>query len=185
MFSVETTLLGVALALDAAVVSFAIGILNIELSNTHKASRGLMICILFGFFQALMIWLGSLGGYFLIFSTYGHFYQLFVALVFMVLAIRFFRESFNKESKAVVWEFIPLLILAIVTSIDALISGISMGPFPESHTSALEIGIITFIICGVAFVASALFKSFPSRWLLLLASGIFFSLSGRILIDLF
>lgn len=185
MFSLETTLLGVALALDAAVVSFAIGLLNAELETAKKASRGLIICALFGFFQGLMIWLGSLGGYFLIFSSFGHLYQLFVALVFVVIGLRFFHESFKKEVHPVIWEFVPLLILAIVTSMDALIAGISMGPLPQSHTSAIEIGIITFLICGIAVLASAFFKSFPSRWLLLMASVIFFALGGRILIDIF
>lgn len=185
MFSLETTLLGIALALDAAVVSFALGILNNDLTVGRKSSRGLLVCTLFGFFQALMIWLGSLGGYFLIFSSYGHLYQLFVALVFVVMAIRCLIESIKNESKTVVWGYTPLVILAIVTSIDALISGISMGPLPEAHTNALEIGIITFIICGMAYLSSALLKSFPARLLLLTASIIFFGLGGRILIDIY
>jgi putative Mn2+ efflux pump MntP len=185
MFSVETTLLGVALALDAAVVSFAVGILNLEISMAQKIKRGLIICTLFGFFQALMIWFGSLGGYFLIFSKIGHFYNLFVALVFILIGMRFFHESLKNEIKEVVWELIPIVILAVVTSIDALVSGISMGPLPEAHTNALEIGIITFFICGIAFTVSMFFKSFPSRWLLRLASVIFFALGGRILIDIF
>ncbi len=185
MFSLETSMLGVALALDAAVVSFALGILNLELSKTQKLTRGLIISSLFGFFQALMIWLGSLGGYFLTFSAYGHLYQLLVALIFIVIGLRVFQESFKKDVKPVVWEFLPLIIMAVATSIDALASGISMGPLPESLTSALEIGLITFVICGSAFSASMFLKSFPNRWLLLFASVIFFALGGRILVDIY
>ena len=185
MFSVETTLLGVALALDAAVVSFAFGILNLDLSRSKRVLRGLIICTLFGFFQALMIWLGSLGGYFLIFSRVGHFYNLFVALVFILIGIRFLNESLKKELKEVIWEYIPIVILAVATSIDALVSGISMGPLPGARMNALEIGMITFVLCGIALIISSFFQSFPARWLLRLASGIFFSLGGRILIDIF
>lgn len=184
MFSLETTLLGVALAVDAAVVSFAIGILNLDLPKKQKISRGLMACSLFGFFQALMIWLGSLGGYFFTFSGYGHLYQLVVALIFMVIGTKVIQESFKKESEPVVWEFMPLLILAVATSLDALASGISMGPLPGAHMSALEIGLITFCICGAALMASTFLKSFPHQWLLRLAAIIFFALGGRILIDI-
>ena len=53
MFSMETSLLGLALALDAAIVSFAIGILNLEATHTVKISRGMIVCLLFGFFQFL------------------------------------------------------------------------------------------------------------------------------------
>ena len=46
MFSLETTLLGVALALDAAAVSFAIGIMNLDLTRSQKIKRGLVVCAL-------------------------------------------------------------------------------------------------------------------------------------------
>ncbi|MBA2406265.1 MAG: manganese efflux pump [Bdellovibrionales bacterium] len=185
MFSFETTLLGVALALDAAVVSFAIGILNLELTKSQRISRGLIVCGLFGFFQALMIWLGSLGGYFLTFSGYGHLFQLLVALIFLIIAIRVLQESFKKITDPVEWGFIPLIVLAVATSLDALASGISMGPLPQAYMNSVEIGLITFLICGGAFFVSFYLKSFPAQWLLRLASVIFFFLGGKVLIDYF
>jgi len=185
MFSFETTLLGVALALDAAVASFAMGIINLELPKTVRISRGLLVCSLFGFFQAFMIWLGSLGGYFLTFSGYGHLFQLAVALIFLIIGMRAFQESLKKVSQTVEWGFFPVVILAVATSIDALVSGISMGPLPQAHTNAIEIGLITFFICGIGFSMSIFLRSFPTQWLLRLASGIFFFLGGRVLIDFF
>ena len=183
MFSLETALLGVALAVDAAVVSFAIGILNLDLPKSQKISRALMTCLLFGFFQALMIWLGSLGGFYFTFSGYGHLYQLIVALIFMVIGTKVLQDSFKKESGPVVWELMPLLILAVATSFDALASGVSMGPLPSSHITALEIGLITFVICGFAIMCSTFLKSLPHQWLLRFASIIFFALGGRILLN--
>jgi putative Mn2+ efflux pump MntP len=185
MFSIETTLLGVALALDAAVVSFAIGILNLELSNSQKLSRGCLTAGLFGLFQFLMVWLGSIGGYYFSFSSYGYLFQLVVAVIFLVIGVRVLQESFKNEEVAVEWGFVPMLILAVATSIDALASGVAIGTLPETYLSAFGIGIITFIICGGAYLSSNIFKSFPTNWMLRLASVIFFFLGGRILNDYF
>jgi putative Mn2+ efflux pump MntP len=185
MFSVETTLLGVALALDAAVVSFAIGILNLELSNPQKLSRGLMTGGLFGLFQFLMVWLGSIGGYYFSFSSYGYLFQLVVAVIFMVIGIRVLQESLKNEEMSIEWGIVPMLILAFATSIDALASGVAIGTLPETYLSAFGIGIITFLICGAAYFSSNFLKSFPANWLLRVASVIFFFLGGRILTDYF
>jgi putative Mn2+ efflux pump MntP len=183
MFSLETGLMGIALALDAAVVSFAIGLLNLESSHKLKISRGLAVCSLFGFFQFLMVWLGSLGGYLLSFSSYGYLFQLVVAAIFLVIAVRILQESLDDDDEHIEWGLIPLLILAIATSIDALAAGVSLGTFPQAYLSALEIGIVTFFICLLAFGSSNVLKQLPTRWLLRSASVIFFFLGGRILYD--
>lgn len=183
MFSLETALLGVALALDAAVASFAIGLLNLELPVRHRVLRASMVCGLFGFFQFLMVWIGSMGGYFLSFSSYGHLFQLVVSMVFLVIAVRVLQESFKKDEEAIEWGLFPLMILAVATSIDALAAGISLGTIPKAYISAIEIGIITFIICALASMSANVLKSFPTTWLLRLSSVIFFFLGGRILYD--
>lgn len=185
MFSMETSLLGVALALDAAIVSFAIGILNLEATHTVKISRGLIVCLLFGFFQFLMVWLGSLGGYFLSFSSYGYLFQLVVAAIFMVIAVRVFQESMDDDDEHIEWGIIPLIILALATSIDALAAGISLGALPQSHFYALEIGFITVLVCVAAYASTYFFKKLPTPWLLRTAAMIFFFLGGRILFDYF
>jgi manganese efflux pump family protein len=185
MFSIETALMGIALALDAAVVSFAIGLLNLEATHHLKISRGLAICMLFGFFQFLMVWLGSLGGYFLSFSSYGHLFQLIVATIFLMIGLRVFQESMDDDDEHIEWGFLPLLILAVATSIDALAAGVSLGTIPMAYLSAIEIGIITFFICALAYVASNILSKLPTNWLLRSASAIFFFLGGRILFDYF
>lgn len=185
MFSIETSLMGVALALDAAVASFAIGILHLELPNSQKLSRGLYVCSLFGLFQFLMVWLGSIGGYFFSFSSYGYLFQLVVAVIFMVIGVRVLQESFKKEEIIVEWGVLPMLILAMATSIDALAAGISIGTLPQTYLSALEIGFITFVICGSAYFAANFLNTFPTKWMLRLAAAIFFFLGGGILSDFF
>lgn len=183
MFSLETTMLGVALAIDAAVASFAIGLLNVELPYKHKLFRGLLVSALFGFFQFLMVWIGSFGGYFLSFSSYGYLFQIVVAMVFLVIGIRVLQESFKKDEEPIEWGLIPLSILAIATSIDALAAGISLGTLPMAWVSAIEIGIITFVVCLLASLLTLIIKSVPEKWLLRFASLIFFFLGGRILYD--
>ena len=71
MFSLEIVLLGIALAIDAAVVTFAVGLIHGEMDVASKVKRGFVICLTFGVFQAFMLWLGSYAGYLFSFSNYG------------------------------------------------------------------------------------------------------------------
>jgi len=50
MFSLEIALLGFALAVDAAVVTFAIGLLHYDKPSSEKFKRGLLVSLAFGFF---------------------------------------------------------------------------------------------------------------------------------------
>jgi len=185
MFSIESTLLGVALALDAAVVSFALGVLSLENLKRNRLIRGALICLAFGIFQGFMNWLGSLGGYFLTFSEYGHLFQLIVSMIFIILSLKFLQASFNQEKMSFEWGILPIIMLAIATSLDALAAGVSMGPLPFAHINSIEIGLITFFICAGAYGLSFIFKTLPTQWLLRLASGIFFFLGGRIIFESF
>lgn len=182
MFSLEMSLMGVALAIDAAVASFAVGILNLDLSVHHKFRRGLLICLLFGFFQSLMVWLGSFAGFYLSFSSYGHLFQLVVAMIFFVIGVKVIQESLDDDDDGpIIWGFFPLVLMAVATSIDALAAGVSLGTLPNTHITALEIGLITFVICSFSYSCSFIFKSLPTNWLLRGAAVIFFFLGGQII----
>ena len=181
MLSLEIFLLGVALALDAGIASFAVGILNLDLSIHHKFRRGLIICALFGFFQFFMIWIGSHGGYYLSFSEYGYLFQLVVAAIFMGIGTKVFLESLNTEKDPVIWGVMPLIVMAMATSIDALVAGVSLGTLPYPHWTAIEVGVITFIICTLFYGLSFVLKSLPSHWLLRLAAFVFIMLGSRVI----
>lgn len=183
MFSAETTLLGFALALDAAVVSFAIGLLNSELSSFKRKIRGAIIASMFGVFQALMIWLGSIGGYMLSFSQVGYIFQLVVGVLFVAIGVSVLRESFENDDDKFEWGILPLMTLAIATSLDALAAGISFGTIPRAWVSAIEIGIITLLTCLVAYFFARFMRKFPTKWILRFASLIFFAMGGRIIVD--
>jgi len=179
MISMEIVLLGVALAIDAAVVTFAIGLLHLELSVVHRTHRGLIICSAFGIFQAVMLWLGSYAGYLFTFSSFGYYFQLAIAVIFFGLAVKFINESMNMEEKKHEWGLLPVIILAFATSIDAMAAGVSLGTIPNTHYVATEVGLITFLICGCFYFLSHFFREIPDRWLLRGASLIFIFLGAQ------
>lgn len=179
MFNPETLLLGLALAIDASVVSFAIGLLNEHSKRSVKLARGGLTALTFGFFQFFMLWLGSLGGYLFSFSNYGYLFPLVVSLIFLALSIKFFRDSFDVGENKVYWGLFPMLLLGLITSIDAMASGISLGTLPQSHMIALDIGVVTFVLCASSFSMAQFFRSLPGEWLLRLAGTIFLGLAGN------
>ncbi len=180
MFSLEIVLLGLALAIDAAVVTFAVGLIHLELSPAGKVKRGLMICSTFGIFQALMLWLGSYAGFLFSFSDYGYFFRFIVGIIFLGLALKCFQESLSLDKKKIEWEVLPIIILAFATSIDAFAAGIGLGTLPRPYFAASEVGLITFCMCGMFYFISQFFGEIPDRWLLRLAAFIFLFLGGGI-----
>lgn len=181
MFSMQTTLLGVALALDAAAMSFALGLLSLPFSRNEKIKRGAAVALVFGFFQFLMLWLGSIGGHLISFSSIGHLFHFIVAGIFLLIGIKVIQESMNEEIRELKWGLVPVMGLALITSIDALASGFSFGTLPGFRTEAVEVGVITFIVCGIFYLLSQFFQRIPERTMLRLAGGIFLFLSGQTL----
>lgn len=181
MFSMEIVLLGVALAIDAAVVTFAIGLLHYEMDSFEKLKRGFLISLAFGIFQFAMLWLGAYAGYLFTFSSYGYYFQFAVAVIFFGLALKFVQESVNIEEKKVEWGIIPVIILAFATSIDAMASGVSLGTMPRAYFAAIEVGLITFLICSGFYFLSQFFRQIPDRWLLRLSAIIFVLLGGQVI----
>ena len=182
MLSLEITFLGLALAIDAAVVSFAMGLLSLQLTPGQKLFRGTVITLTFAFFQFMMLWLGSYGGYLFTFSDYGHLTQIMTALIFLIIAYKFFQEGIKLDKREFEHGFLPLTLLAVATSIDALAAGVSFGTFPHAYRAALEVGGITFIMCGVFFGMSQFLYRLPEKWLLFFGGFIFITLALRIII---
>ncbi len=186
MIDSEIAFLGIALAIDAAVVTFALGLLVVKDPTGTRILRGLTMCLLFGFFQGLMIWAGSFAGYFFTFSSWGYLSQILVALIFMMIGLRFFREAKTPEKeKALSHGIFPLLILSVVTSLDALASGVSFGTYPNPHDPAIVVGLITLVICSIFFVLSQFLENIPEKWLLYFAGGVFNFLAVKILLPYF
>ena len=186
MFDSEIAFLGIALAIDAAVVTFALGLLVVTDPPATRVLRGLLMTLLFGFFQGLMIWVGSFAGYFFTFSSFGYLSQLIVALIFILIGLKFIREAQTPEKeKTLSRGFFPLLLLALATSLDALASGVSFGTYPNPLLPALDIGVITLLVCGLFFLLSQFLENIPEKWLLYFAGGVFNFLALKILLPYF
>ena len=133
MISLEILLLGLGLAVDAGVVSFALGLITAEEPLKNHLSKGILTALTFGIFQFAMLWAGSYGGYLLAFSSYGYLSQLVVTGIFFLMGLKLFQEAHKNEAKDLKWGILPLILLAIATSIDALAAGISLGTIPDAQ----------------------------------------------------
>ena len=147
--SLETlsiVLIAVALAMDAFAVSLCKGLAM----KKPDLKSVVIIALWFGIFQALMPVIGyALGNsMYEIMKDYDHWIAF--GLLFLIGA-NMIRESFSEEEEmdADIYP-IPMLILAIATSIDAFAVGISLAmDGSDIISSALIIGIITFLISAV------------------------------------
>lgn len=138
----ELVILAVGLSMDAAAVSISLG-----LKSPHKSILFIVkVALIFGFFQALMpligyIFLMSLEEYLL---SYVHYLSIF--FLFLIGA-KMIYESFYQENKSFTISNFILFTLAIATSIDALVAGISIEILDISLFLALIIiGLITILL---------------------------------------
>jgi putative Mn2+ efflux pump MntP len=180
MPSLEVLLLSLALSMDAAVVTFALSILHERAALSLKLKNGLITALTFGIFQFFMLWIGSFAGYAFTFSSIGHYFQIAVGVVFLGLAFKCIYESLNNEGKNIEWGLIPVIILGLATSVDALVSGISLGTLPSPYLVSLDVGLINFTVCGIFYAFGQFFKSIPDRWLLRIAGLIFIILGSQV-----
>lgn len=181
MFSLEIMLLGLALAIDAAVVTFAVSLLHADDTPTQKLKNGALVSATFGLFQFGMLWLGSYAGYLFTFSSFGYYFQTGIGIIFFGLAWKCIQESLSLDAKKVEWGIIPVVILAFATSIDALAAGISLGTVPQAHLSAMGVGFITASVCGSFYFIGQFFSEIPDKWLLRFASLIFIFLGAQVI----
>jgi len=172
--------MGLALATDAAIVSFALSLIYEKDSRLPKVVNGLLISTTFGLFQTVMLWLGSYIGYRFTFSEWGYYLHIFVSTIFFFMAVKCMKQSSTIDQVKVQWSFLSIIILALVTSFDALPSGISLGTVPKTHYAAIAVGMITIISCGGFFTLGHFLQKIPYKLLLRFAGIIFFFLGGQI-----
>jgi putative Mn2+ efflux pump MntP len=148
----EIILIAVGVAMDAFAVSITLGLSTKKLKPREIIIPG----VYFGFFQFLMPLIGYFAGIYFAnkIENLDHW------IAFMLLGLiggKMIKDSFSKEyrekkKKKNSFGFIKMLILAIATSIDALVIGITFA-FCRVHiyTAVLITGMITFFIamCGV------------------------------------
>lgn len=147
--------LGIGLAMDACAVSMANGLKEPQM----KLRKIILIAFMFGFFQALMPFIGYLVGSAFLTKISG--IIPFVALILLgIVGGKMLLEGLNskeedEELNNKELTFKVLIIQAIATSIDALSVGFTISDYKiiEALISVIIIAIVTFIICvGAVFI---------------------------------
>ena len=138
----EIFLVGIGLSMDAFAVSICKGLKMHKLNLMQTA----LISFFFGFFQALMPFLGWLIGT----SFYRYVEKVDHWIAFFLLAvigIKMIIEAFkNEEETDIGFDLKELFLLAIATSIDAFAVGITFAFLKiDIFISVLIIGITTFV----------------------------------------
>ena len=144
---IEILILAFALSMDAFAVSISLGIKN---KNDIKI-LALKVGLFFGIFQALMPFIGYLGGIGL--KDYIQGYDSIIAFILLlIIGGKMIYEAFNEnvEEEISIVSNKVLLTLAIATSIDAMAAGFTLHLFDLNvYLSLLLIGVITFIMSYV------------------------------------
>jgi len=162
----EIILIAIGLSMDAFAVSITLG-LSVR---KPKIQEVFIPGIYFGFFQALMPFIGYFTGAY--FAAKIQNLDHWIAFVLLgIIGGKMIKESFSKDDERVnenPFQFVKMLLLAIATSIDALAVGITFAFFEINIFKAMTIiGLTTFIIsiggmkignlCGTKFKSKAEF----------------------------
>ncbi len=178
---VELTLIAIGLSMDAFAVSLCQG-LNMKKLN-YKDS--LVISTFFGTFQALMPLVGWFIGvqferYIVAFDHWIAFFLL--AFIGVKMIFDAFKQEENQVQELSVKE---LFLLAIATSIDALVVGITFALIPNAniYLSVLFIGIITFILSFIGVLIGHRFGDKYEKKAELFGGFILIAIGLKILIE--
>jgi len=139
----EILLIAVGLSMDAFAVSVTLG-LSVQ---RPKLIEYLIPGIYFGFFQALMPFIGYFAGI----TFAGKIQHLDYWIAFVLLGFiggKMIKDSFSKDKEtAPSFHFVKMLVLAVATSIDALAIGVTFAFFTiKIFTAIMIIGLTTFCI---------------------------------------
>ncbi|MEI7456375.1 MAG: manganese efflux pump MntP family protein [Nitrosomonadales bacterium] len=136
----EVIILAIALSMDAFAVSIGLG------ARDNSKNLGVKAGIYFGVFQALMPFIGYLGGRGVLgwVADYAHGIAFgLLALIGAKMIYEGLQEGIEEDISAVTQKM--MLILAIATSIDAMAAGFSLTLLNvNAYVACLTIGVTTF-----------------------------------------
>lgn len=177
----ELLLLSLALAMDSVALSIASG----AKCRTLKVADVVKVAFIFGFFQAIMPFLGYfLGLTFVNFIASVDHFVAFAILAF--LGFKMIREAKELKDEEVCLTELGLKFLitgAIATSIDALAVGVT---FSFSDINILQACVVIGAVCFICCVIACYIGKFMGEWLeakaLILGGVILIGLSFKILV---
>ncbi|MCK9351714.1 MAG: manganese efflux pump MntP family protein [Candidatus Paceibacterota bacterium] len=177
-------LTGFSLSLDAVAIAVAAGALHkIDLRHAVK------IAVFFGGFQMFMPLIGWMAG--LGWSGYLESYGNMIGFVLLfAVGLKMLLETFKKETKEEVKqekhlaETKTLTIMAVATSIDALVVGITFNFVPVNIPLAVGIiGAVTFVLSLAAVYIGEKFKRIIGKEIEWLGGLVLIGLSIKILLS--
>lgn len=138
-------LLAIGLAMDCCAVSVVQG-LTADKHDMTNSPRPALMALIFGLFHAGMPVIGFFAGS--LFVGFMHRYAPWIALVILgFLGAKMIWESYHEhedEAQKASWTLSRLLMLALATSVDVLVTGVLFVPYPgQLWWSVLTIGAIT------------------------------------------
>ena len=140
----DIVLIAAGLSMDAFAISISLGLS----ANNSRKLECYYPAFCFGFFQGLMPFIGCFAGTF--FAVRVQQLAHWIAFVFLgIIGSKMILESFSHEKKVseVPFHAGKILVLAIITSIDALMVGVTFAFFKINLVLAMIIiGIVTFLI---------------------------------------
>lgn len=175
MCLIQLIILSIGLSMDAFAASITLGIKN----NNKLIKRSFSVGGCFGLFQGLMLFLGyKIGTYFNNDIAKIDHYIVFAILLF--IGLKMFIESFNKEES----KDCALIVLGILTSIDALSVGVSLFLLNVNIILAsLLVGIITLILCFIGVIIGNICKEKYRNKAEIIGSLIIIIIAFKILIE--
>jgi putative Mn2+ efflux pump MntP len=141
----EVTILAIALSMDAFAVSIGLG------SKGNSKGLGLKAGLYFGVFQALMPFIGYLGGKGVLgwVEDYAHWIAFgLLALIGGKMIYESLQEGIEEDIAALTHRM--MLLLAIATSIDAMAAGFSLTLLEvNAYLACAIIGVTTFVFSWI------------------------------------
>jgi len=180
-------LIAVSLAMDAFATNVSYGIC---LKNS-KASHALISSAFFGLFQGLMPFLGWLLGY--SFSNIIRSIDHWIAFVLLsVIGANMIRETLSDDDDSCSFSKFNIKVLffmAVATSIDALIVGVTFA-FEESFSTLVSalpvfliIAVVTFVISFAGFYIGKLFGGVCKKYAGIIGGAILILMGIKTLLD--
>lgn len=159
---VTPILIGIALAMDCLAVSLAIG----TSTKSDLVKTAFIIALCFGGFQAGMTLIGWAAGIGLTIYLAGFDHWLAFILL-SIIGAKMIHEGLEKEDDTEslsVLRFMPVLVLSLATSIDALAVGASFAFLQmDVLMPAAIIGIVAFIFSWAGVISGMQLKSFLGK----------------------
>lgn len=176
----------IVIAIGLAMDAFAVSIVSGTAYKQLKLKHAFRIAVFFGAFQAFMPLVGSLAG--LGVKQYIASYDHWIAFGLLIaVGAKMILESFKIKPTEKIFDpsnVLVLLVLSLVTSIDALAIGITLSLITTSIvTAVIIIGLVTFVLSYLGVLVGQTFGHFFENKIKAIGGMVLIGLGVRILFE--